>query len=238
MIFDLLDKLNSDCNFTDNIKESKYVQKIKDNNESIKLNKKYKTFVECILCEFDPIQSTGEYNKLYLTNKISEICSHIEEKSDTNYSNYNFNTRSMKVQSIQRGLQLWEKENNISSIYYFNEYFKKNFTIVYENIAYITTLKSYPKIYLEFNKGIKIIPEKEFIFDDLTKLYNKIPLINDIKKDIHNIYKMHLEAASKYKIDDLKKIAIECNLSLKDSKGKNKTKAVLYDEINMLKLNI
>ena len=76
-----------------------------------------------------------------------------------------------------------------------------------------------------------------FIFDDLTKLYNKIPLINDIKKDIHNIYKMHLEAASKYKIDDLKKIAIECNLSLKDSKGKNKTKAVLYEEINILKLN-
>ena len=32
-----------------------------------------------------------------------------------------------------------------------------NFTIVYENVAYITTLKSYPKIYLEFNKELRLM---------------------------------------------------------------------------------
>ena len=37
--------------------------------------------------------------------------------------------------------------------------------------------------------------------------------------------------------DELKKIAEECNISLKDNKGKNKTKAVLYDSINLYKLN-
>ena len=30
-------------------------------------------------------------------------------------------------------------------------------------------------------------------------------------------------------------ILIECNIPLKDSKGKNKTKSILYGEINMLK---
>ena len=52
-----------------------------------------------------------------------------------------------------------------------------------------------------------------------------------------NIYNTYLEAIGKYKIDDLKKIAEECNISLKDNKGKNKTKGVLYDEINMIKFN-
>ena len=67
----------------------------------------------------------------------------------------------------------------------------------------------------------------------------KIRLKNDIKRDYESVYKNYLEAIGKYKIDDLKKkIALECNISLKDSKGKNKTKAVLYDSINMMKLNV
>jgi len=53
-----------------------------------------------------------------------------------------------------------------------------------------------------------------------------------------SIYKNYLEAIGKYKIDELKKIAEECNISLKDSKGKNKTKGILYDEINLMKLNV
>jgi hypothetical protein len=46
------------------------------------------------------------------------------------------------------------------------------------------------------------------------------------------IYNLYLDAIGKYKIDDLKKIATECNLELKDSKGKNKNKSQLYEEIN------
>ena len=37
-------------------------------------------------------------------------------------------------------------------------------------------------------------------------------------------------------LDDLKKIALECNIDLKDGQ-KNKTKSVLYDSINLYKLN-
>ena len=252
MIFDLLKDLNQDCNFTENINESSHVQSLSndvsnnaDNSNVTNVNiknksKKYKTFVECILCEFDPIYSGTENldsNNVYLNGKIIEICSHIEEKRDTCYDNYSFNPKVMNIQKIQHALQLWRKENNISSIYYLNDYFKKHFVIVYGGCAYETTIKSYPKVYLEYNNGIRITDEKDFVIKDLSELFEKIRLKNDIKRDMKSVYKNYLEAIGKYKIDDLKKIALECNISLKDGKGKNKTKAVLYEEINMLKLN-
>lgn len=249
MIFDLLKDLNQDCNFTENINESSHVQSLSNNigndvtnvNTTEKTSKKYKTFVECILCEFDPIYSGTENldsNNVYLNGKIIEICSHIEEKRDTCYDNYSFNPKVMNIQKIQHALQLWRKENNISSIYYLNDYFKKHFVIIYEGCAYETTIKSYPKVYLEYNNGISITDEKDFVIKDLSELFEKIRLKNDIKRDMKSVYKNYLEAIGKYKIDDLKKIALECNISLKDSKGKNKTKAVLYDSINMMKLNV
>jgi len=249
MIFDLLKDLNQDCNFTENIKESSHVQgNTKDTKDTkdtgnitniSNMNKKYKTFAECILCEFDPIYSGTESldsNDVYLNGKILEICSHIEEKRDSCYDNYSFNPKVMNIQKIQHGLQLWRKENNISSVYYLNDYFKKHFVILHEGYAYMTTIKSYPKVYLEYNNGVKIVNKKDFPIKDLNELFEKIRLKNDIKRDIKSVYKNYLDPIGKYKIDDLKNIAEECNISLKDSKGKNKTKTILYDEINMMKL--
>ena len=48
---------------------------------------------------------------------------------------------------------------------------------------------------------------------------------------------MPLESITKYKIDELKKIAIEFKIPLKDG-TKNKVKQVLYDEINLFKLKL
>lgn len=238
MIFDLLKDLNQDCNFTENIKESIHVQGNNIQNAQTVNDKKYKGFVECILCEFDPLYSKDVDTNYYVNSKIAEICSHMEEKRDTCYDNYNFNPKVMKVRMVQQGLQLWQKENNISSIYYLNDYFKKHFVILHEGCSYMTTIKSYPKVYLEFNKGIRITEEKDWVKKDLSELFEKSRLKNDIKRDMKSIYKNYLEAIGKYKIDDLKKIAEECNISLKDSKGKNKTKSILYDEINLMKLNV
>jgi hypothetical protein len=236
MIFDLLKDLNQDCSFTDNIKESKFIQNGYE-NIAVSTNKKYRNLVECILCEFDPLYSTDIDSKFYLNSKISELCSHIEEKPETCYNNYKFNPKIMKIKTIQHAFQLWNKENNISSIYYLNDYFKKHFVILHEGYAYMTCIKSYPKVYLEYNNGICIVDEKEYAEKDLSELFEKIPLKNDIKRDMKNIYNTYLEAIGKYKIDELKKIAEECNISLKDNKGKNKTKGVLYDNINMFKFN-
>ena len=178
--------------------------------------------------------------KLYLKQKITGICSEIEEKSDTCYHNYCFNEKIMKLSIIQHSLQLWEKKGNyISSIYYLNEYYKKHFVIVCEKIAYETTAKNFPKVYLSIHGNrIKMIDENNFQKGNLTDLFDKIQLQNDIKKDMKSVYKMFLDPISKCKVDDLKKIALECNLSLKDGPlGKNKVKSQLYDEINLYKLN-
>ena len=260
MIFDLLKDLNQDCSFTEKINESSYIQVVNNLGESQPTQpaqqqqhqphpvqrpiNSYHNFVSCIISEYDPMYQTLSENekKLYLKQKITEICSEIEEKSDTCYHNYCFNEKIMKLSIIQHSLQLWEKKGNyISSIYYLNEYYKKHFVITHQNIAYETTAKNFPKVYLSIHGNgnrIKMIDDNNFLKGDLNDLFDKIQLQNDIKKDMKSVYKMFLDPISKCKVDDLKKIALECNLSLKDGPlGKNKVKSQLYDEINLYKLN-
>ena len=246
MISDLLKDLNVDCNFTNDIKESKYVEGSKnDSNTSTNTTSKikpsetyYPTFIKCIISEFDPIYGSlsDEEKKLYFSKKIMEICSEIDEK-DKYFKNYKFH-KSLKSHSVQQGLQLHDKRiNHISSIYYLNEYYKRHFVIVYENIAYPTCIKNYPKIYLNTdNHKVKVLNSCDFPEMNLRNIFEKSKIVDDVKRDIKGIYNLHLEAISKYKLDDLKKIAIECNISLKDSNGKNKTKSELYDSINLYKL--
>ena len=129
-----------------------------------------------------------------------------------------------------------KKINHISSVYYLNEFYKKHFVIVHQNIAYETTLKNYPKVYLSIQGNRVKIGGEVSTKGNLNDLFDKIHLVNDIKKEMKSVYKMFLDPISKYKIDDLKTIAQECNLSLKEG-AKNKVKSQLYDEINLYKLN-
>ena len=240
MIFALLDKLSIDSSFTDNIKESSYVEKMKLTNQTDNINHiKYSTFVPFIISIYDPLYEHIENNekKMYMKQKITEICSEIEEKSDVKYHNYYFNEKLMKPSVIQFGLQV-SNQDYISSIYYLNEYYRKHFVIVYKNIAYETCIKNYPKEYLNYQDGNIRITEGEFEKGDINELFDTInfSLTNDIKKEMKSVYKMPLNPISKYKIEELKVLAEECNISLKDG-TKNKVKAVLYSEINDYKLN-
>ena len=123
-------------------------------------------------------------------------------------------------------------------IYYLNEYYQKHFVIVYDNKLYETCFKNYPKVYLKYSD------DRVFIIDslnnemnsELKNLFETINLKNDIKKDMKNVYESFLDPISKYKLDDLKELAKECNILLKDG-SKNKTKQVLYNEINLYKLS-
>ena len=237
MISDLLKDLNVDCNFTNDIKESKYVEGSKNDtsmntNTAITSSKQtyYPTFIKCIISEFDPIYGSlsDEEKKLYFSKKIMEICSEIDEKDDS-FKNYKFH-KSLKSHKVQQGLQLYDKRiNHISSVYYLNEYYKRHFVIVYENIAYPTCIKNYPKIYLNFDNRVKVMNTCDFPEMNLRALFEKSKIDDDVKRDIKGIYNTYL--------DDLKKIAIECNIDLKDGQ-KNKTKSVLYDSINLYKLNL
>ena len=67
-------------------------------------------------------------------------------------------------------------------------------------------------------------------------LFNELPIINDINKSYKVVYKMPLEPITKYKIDELKQLATEYKIALKDE-TKNKVKQVLYDEINLFLIN-
>jgi len=242
MIFDLLNDLNPDCSFVEKINESSYVESVTSNDTSTPNTPSYKFYhnlVSCIISEFDPMFQTLNENeqKHYLSQKIMEICSKIDE-SDNFYRDYGFNEKIMKSHLIQQGLQTHEKKvNHISSVYYLNELYKKHFVIVHQNIAYETTLKNYPKVYLSIQGKVKI-GDEVITKGNLNDLFDKIHLVNDIKKEMKSVYKMFLEPISKYKIDDLKTIAQECNLSLKDGPlNKNKVKGQLYEEINLYKLN-
>ena len=241
MISDLLKDLNVDCNFTNDIQESKYVEGSINSTNTNTSSKQiyYPTFIKCIISEFDPIYGSlsDEEKKLYFSKKIMEICSEIDEKEEY-FKNYNFH-KSLKSHSVQQGLQLFDKRiNHISSVYYLNEYYKRHFVIVYENNSYPTCIKEYPKIYLSTdNHKVKVLNTCDFPEMNLKNLFEKTKIVDDVKRDIKGIYNLHLEAIGKYKLDDLKKIALECNISLKDSNGKNKTKSELYDSINMYKLN-
>jgi len=244
MIIDLLNDLNQDCSYVEKINESSYVESISIDNTTppkiptLSSGRYYHNLVSCIISEYDPIfQTLNETEKkMYLSQKIMEICSKIDE-SDNFYHNYGFNEKIMKSHVIQQGLQM--KVNHISSLYYLNEFYKKHFVLIHQNIAYETTLKNYPKVYLSIQGNrVKIIDEQAFTKGNLNDLFDKIHVVNDIKKEIKSVYKMYLGPISKYKMDDLKGVALECNLSLKDvPQGKNKVKGVLYDEINLYKLN-
>lgn len=233
MIFDLLKDFNNDCSFTDKINESSYTQSIQNNNSY----NSYNSFKKCIISEYDPIYLTlpQDEKQMFMNKLIIELCSEIDENKEK-YDNYNYNSRYIKKSLIQYSLQT--KEDYISSIYYLNDYYKKHFIIVYQNKLYKTCIKNYPIVYLTYNDYKITISESTDIneYEDITKLFNLIQLKDDINKSLNNIYKMPLEPISNYKIDDLRKLACEYNISLNIG-SKKKVKKELYDEINLYQLN-
>ena len=97
----------------------------------------------------------------------------------------------------------------------------------------------------KFNVDASLIPQEgralqcgfcdhKWFFKRTEELIEKCPFITiDLKGT--NPYKLFLESIGKYKMEELKKIATELDISLKES-GKNKVKQVLYNEINNYKL--
>jgi len=237
MIFDLLKDLNTDCNFTDKINESVYTQNITNLTDNKDTYNIYNSFKKCIICEYDPLYLTLPDNEksMYLRKLIIEICSGIDENPQK-YENYNFNSRYIKKSLIQYSLQ--NKDDFISSIYYLNDYYKKHFVIEYDNKLYKTCIKNYPIIYLTYNNHKITISESANSnqYEDINKLFNLINIKDDVEKSLISIYKMPLNSIGSYKMDELKQMATEYKISLKNG-TKNKIKKDLYEEINLYKLN-
>lgn len=238
-LFNLLHNTNQDCNFSNEIKQGKYIESINNsltNNDIFK--KHYNNLVFCILDNNDMILSnTPKTEKSHILNqRILEILSIVD--SEDFYKNFGYNNRVVKKQEIQTNVQLSLKgKNNILTIKFFNDYYKIHFVIVdfHSKKYYETTKKNYNRNYL-------VIKDKKFyLFSDydiskynLSHLDSLSQFTININK---NIYKTHLDSIGKYKINDLKDIAKNININLTDN-GKQKTKQILYEEINNYYLNL
>jgi hypothetical protein len=231
MVLELIQNTNSDCDFVSSINESSFIEKTKN----IKIKEEYYNFLFCILNNYDLILSSSpEKDKWTIFKKrLLEISSRIDEDAGNFYDNMNYNTKTMKKKLIQLNLHgSMEKEKNISSLYYMNDLFKIHLVFVDINKReyYETTEKNYNKVYLCLNRN------KFYLTDDLPDNIVKKNITDSVFNiDVKKVYKTFLEPISKYKINDLRDIASGLNIPLKEN-NKNKTKNVLYDEINRVKL--
>tara|TARA_B100001123_G_C15220919_1_gene991205 strand:- start:775 stop:1530 length:756 start_codon:yes stop_codon:yes gene_type:complete len=247
-LFNLIQQ-NKDCSFTNEIKNSDYVEHVehvkttnKIESDSSIFKNKYNNFVFCILDNNDIILSNSpKSEKSHILNKrVLELLTIID--CEDFYTKFGYDNKIVKKQDIQTSVQLSLKgDNNILTTYFFNDYYKIHFVIVdfHTKKYYETTPKNYIKNYL-------VIKDKKYYlftdFDlsdyclsdlDLLKQFKK----DNIKNNSKNIYKSHLDSIGKYKINDLREISKELDIDLKD-KGKFKTKAILYKEINSYYLNL
>ena len=247
--------------FTKNIKESEYTEGVrkhevaltkdpgpgtKDQVTKDQVTRKkdiyHKTVVECILSEYDPMYQVIEASEkpFFLSQKLGEMCKEIDCNPDY-YETFRFNPKSLSKKCIQQSLMMVVKhESRVSSLLYFNELYRQHFHLVVSGKIYETSLKSYPKIYLvKGGNGFTI----QSLSEEWTLSRDPLPLHHDLKKsDIKRIFQTSLAPLSKYKVDDLRKMATEKQISLSENggkgkgKGKGKSKQTLYENLMDLEM--
>ena len=206
-------------------------------NECVKYTKqvmikKYKTLYELILSIKDHNYTILEENEKdkYVSEQKMLLCS----KVDDEYETYNFNKRILSKSLICSNLQK-NKDNLLSSILFYNDYFNINLIICHDNKLYKTGLKNYDNIYIKYTKyGWVIININVDNIEYENILDFKYGIELDLKTNF--IYNQYLKAISNYKSDELINISKELNIDLLKVDGKKKIKKDLYEEINILKL--
>ena len=223
---------NSTNDYSKKISVNKYTQDTYKKDEEIKV-KQYKSIYESLLSQKDvPYQILNDQEKEdYVKQHLLELCNIV----DSNYETYNFNKKVLSKQKLCRNLQ--GNKNVLSSILFYNEYFKVNLIIMNESTGklYKTGLKDYDKLYISCSDKKWIIHESvedSSSYSDIGDLSSVIEI--DMKDNF--VYNTYLKAISNYKADDLTNIANELNVSLIKDNGKKKTKKELYDEINLNKM--
>jgi len=245
---------NKDGSFTESINKCKFTESListETPTETPTAIRTYNNFVFCILDNYDLILSNTPYSekKHVFNQRIIEILSDLDDNEDLCYDKFGFNKKVMKINLIQLSIQSSsKKEKLISSIYYLNELYSTHFVIVdnAKQSYYETSIRKYPIKYLIMNRNKFSLSDKlntSFIGGDICESIFNI----DIKKN--NIYKKYLEPIGKYKVDELKIIATKLGLSITNNETKQttktkqikqttKTKQMIYDEINLYKLNL
>ena len=195
-------------------------------------SKGYRTIVQCILTNCDPLYQGIPLNeqRLFLKQRAMDIGTQLEENPSEYYHPFGFNPKVMKPKLIQLSFQLsLENKNTLASLLYLNELYKRNFTLVTGNRRVSTCPKDYPVELIVYHKGFykmeKGIGDENT--EDISLEESEIPIQNDLGS---YIYQTSLDPISKYKSDELKTLCTENGLSLKKD-GKAKLKTQLYHEL-------
>ena len=216
----LLDNINSDLQLSSNIIISKYTENVTISNLSD--NTYFTNLAYCIIDNND-IEASLKKDNMYLQKKIIEICNDITPEL---LSSYNFN-KSLKPIKFQQGLQLSDTKHPYSSLSFLREFYKTNFIIIHNDIAYDDTIKKYPIQYIVYKN------EKFRILDNIDNVKTIYSVCDIFEKDIKgNLYNTILKNITTYKLPDLVKLAEEYKIS---SNGKKKD---LYDRLYKTFVNL
>tara|TARA_B100001093_G_C26809747_1_gene1007061 strand:+ start:1205 stop:1909 length:705 start_codon:yes stop_codon:yes gene_type:complete len=227
----LIQNVNTDCNLSNKIK----IHKFTENN--FEREKSYHNLVFCILDNYDPILSNAlkTDKKLFFNQRISEICSQIEENPSIFYDKFKYNKRGMSIQDIQISIQS-SINNNIqySALNYLNDLYKTHFVLIDSNKKeyYETSPKNYNKKYIYFRKNNYELSDtipSEFVNEEINKC-------SFVTLSTKKIYESYLMPMNKYKLNELHDEAVKINMNTQQN-GKSKLKKVLYEEINNYYLN-
>ena len=250
---DILNNIKYDKLYTTDIKESSFTQGLNEQpitdtshhaiNEStpkqnIKIEIKedkptvYKTLEELILLNYDYNSVLNENTNIYIDQRKIKIASEIDENTDKYYDKFKY-SKTFKKSLIQQGLQ---QKNTLSTIIYLSDLYNLSIIIFdrYNNKYYDLSSKNKDIFYVQYyNKMWSIFEtDKTIHFEESIGGLENMLLCN-IK--LNDIYQKYLKAISNYKLEDLHKIAEENKIDLKYC-NKKKTKKMLYDQINLIKM--
>ena len=144
----LLGTFNQECSHTESIHESSFVERTANGTETktgpepavatesadapmkgvqskgkVKTDKGYRTIVQCILTNFDPLYQAVPTNerRLFLKQRTMDLGTQIEENPVEFYHPFGFNSKVMKPKLIQLSFQLsLDNKNTLASILYLN----------------------------------------------------------------------------------------------------------------------
>ena len=235
---DLLKTKKCQTNYVLNINNSNYIQSINyktpnTHNKYKDINKYYSSFDELIISFKEADYLLSENKELFLNKIKLDIANLLDEDKIQYYDKYNY-SKKFNTNVIQSGLQ---DINMLSTLIYLSDYYNINVFIYHKlgNEYYNYIDKNEKNVYVIYDNTGWTLSDTNFDLDKIDILsmhaFTKQAFINNNLKN-KNVYKSHLQPISKYKMDELIKIAEENNVLLVDKNGKKKIKQKLYDDIN------
>jgi hypothetical protein len=200
---------------------------------------RHRSLVRIVMSQCEPLYATipPKERSLFVTKRVMEICSEIEEAKET-YEAYRFNPKLLKISEIQRGLQLSlsdpTDQRPLSLLCFLNEYYQRHLHLVCDQHVFPTTVKRLEPLYLSYDKGQYSAPEIVALDLSTQSLGGEGPWVSDLKKG--NLYLVDhpggpLNPASAYKLPELQEIASQLSVERVNSTGKKKNKRDLYEDI-------